>query len=138
MDTLVDYLIKSISVSGLLLLYYVAVLRNRKFHSFNRVYLIFILLASVILPLVRLSWLRLSRLGLTWLRFPWLRLRSAGGQPLAGQITGVDSHPSAMSSFPVMAAVLALCVAVSVVLLLVLVARIFAVYRLKKQHPSQR
>lgn len=138
MDTLIDYLIKSVSVSGFLLLYYVAVLRNRKFHSFNRVYLISILMASVILPLVRLSWLRLSWLHLSWLRFPWLRLRSAGGQPLDSLITGISSHPSAIPSFPVMATVLALCVAVSVVLLLVLVARIFAVYRLKRQHPSQR
>jgi len=128
MDTLVSYLIKSVSISGLLLLYYGLVLRNRRFHSFNRVYLLSVLLASLVLPLVRFSWLRI----------PWLRLHTAGREPLEGLITGIGLHPATAAHFPVAGIVLALCVVVSVVFLLVLAARIFAVFRLKWHHTSQR
>ena len=76
MDTLVSYLIKSILISGLLLLYYLGVLRNRKLHSFNRFYLLSTLLASLVLPLVRLS---------------WLPLHEAGRQQFDGLITRIGS-----------------------------------------------
>jgi hypothetical protein len=128
MDTLVSYLIKSVSISGLLLLYYWVVLRNRKFHSFNRACLLSVLLASLILPLIRLPWLALS----------WLKLHIEGSRSTGGLVGSFGAHPVKIASFSVMGAVLVLCASVSVVFLLVLAARIFAVYQLKWRHPSQR
>jgi hypothetical protein len=128
METLIDYIIKSVLVSGLLLFYYHGVLRNRKFHSFNRVYLLSVLLASLVLPLVRPPWSAL----------PWMRLHKAGSQPLDGLITGVGSHPAAKALFPAAVVAPGLCVAISAGLLLVLAVRILALYRLKRRNPSQR
>jgi hypothetical protein len=56
MNTLISYIIQSILISGLLLGYYWIVLRNRKHHSFNRLYLLVVLAASLVLPLVRVGW----------------------------------------------------------------------------------
>lgn len=128
MDTLVSYLIKSVSISGLLLLYYGVVLRNRKFHSFNRAYLLSVLLASLVLPLIRLPWLVL----------PWLKLHIEGSRSTSGLVGSFGAHPAKIASFSLMGAVLVLCASVSAMLLLILTVRIFAVYRLKRHHSSQR
>jgi TonB-dependent SusC/RagA subfamily outer membrane receptor len=50
------YLLKSMLVSGILLGYYWFVLRNKRFHFYNRFYLIGTLALSVILPLLDLNW----------------------------------------------------------------------------------
>lgn len=50
------YLLKSMLVSGILLGYYWFVLRNKRFHFYNRFYLIGTLVLSVILPLLDLNW----------------------------------------------------------------------------------
>jgi len=57
MEPLVSYLIRSLLISGLMLGYYLLVLRNRKLHAFNRVWLLSSLLASLVLPLIRVKWL---------------------------------------------------------------------------------
>ena len=96
MDTLVSYLIRSVLISGLMLGYYLAVLRNRKLHSFNRVWLLTALLASLVLPLIHLNFL-------TW--------HSAARQPLDGLITVVGA-PAAAKTFPVLAVAVTTCGAV--------------------------
>jgi hypothetical protein len=85
MDTYVSYLIRSVLISGLMLGYYLAVLRNRKLHSFNRVWLLTALLASLVLPLIRVDWL-------TW--------HSAARPPLAVLITG--AHPAVAKTYPML------------------------------------
>ena len=40
MDTFLSYLIRSTLISGLMLGYYFAVLRNRKLHAFSRIWLL--------------------------------------------------------------------------------------------------
>ena len=120
MDTLVSYLIRSLVISGLMLGYYLTVLRNRKFHSFNRVWLLMSLLASLMLPLIRVGWL-------TW--------RPATQSPA---IILVGTHRAAAKAFPTWTVVLLASAGVSAVLLSILVIRILAVYRLKRVHQSQR
>ena len=50
------YLLKSMLVSGILLGYYWFILRNKRFHFYNRFYLIGTLVLSVVLPLLDLNW----------------------------------------------------------------------------------
>ena len=50
------YLLKSMLVSGILLGYYWFILRNKRFHFYNRFYLIGTLMLSVVLPLLDLNW----------------------------------------------------------------------------------
>ena len=121
MDTLVSYLIRSVLISGLMLGYYLAVLRNRKLHSFNRVWLLTALLASLVLPLIHLNFL-------TW--------HSAARQPLDGLFTVIGA-PAAAKTFPVLAVALTTCGAVSMVFLAILGFRIAFVYRLKRRHRRQ-
>src|SRR5579872_6742941 len=50
------YLIQSVAISGVLVTYYLIVLRNRRFHTFNRYYLLSALALSLVLPLSRITW----------------------------------------------------------------------------------
>jgi BlaR1 peptidase M56 len=123
MDTFVSYLIKSVSVSGLLLIYYVLVLRNRRLHSFNRIYLLGTLLASLVLPLIRLS---------------WRPFHGPDSQPLDVLITRIAPHHTAQPTLPAMIMILGGYIGISLVLLLVLTGKIIRLYRLKKLHMPRR
>lgn len=48
------YLLKTIVISGLLLLYYCAALRNKRFHYYNRFYLLATIVLSIFLPLLNM------------------------------------------------------------------------------------
>jgi hypothetical protein len=122
MDTYVSYLIRSVLISGLMLGYYFAVLRNRKLHSFNRVWLLTALLASLVLPLIHVNFL-------TW--------HSAARPPLKELITVLGADRAAEKTFPVRTVVLASFIAVSIVLLAILGFRVLFVYRLKRIHRRQ-
>jgi BlaR1 peptidase M56 len=121
MDTLVSYLIRSLLISGLMLGYYLLVLRNRKLHVFNRVWLLSALLAGLVLPLIHPDWL-------TW--------HSAARAPLVGLIAG--THPAAAKTFPVWTVILPAGGLVSMVLLGILAIRVMRVYRLKRGHRVQQ
>ena len=56
MEQLLPYIVKSVLVSGVLTAYYLIALRNRRFHGYNRVYLLSVLVVSLLLPLVRIDW----------------------------------------------------------------------------------
>jgi hypothetical protein len=120
MDTLLSYLIRSLLISGLMLGYYLTVLRNRKLHAFNRGWLLSSLLASLVLPLIRLDWL-------TW--------HSAARVQVT---TTIEAHPVVVRAFPVMTVILLACAVISAVLVAILVVRIMRVYRLRRGHRMQR
>jgi hypothetical protein len=122
METLISYLIRSILISGLMLGYYLAVFRNRKLHSFNRVWLLTALMAGLALPLIPMKWL-------TW---------HTAARPFVVLVGGTDPHPTAVGAFPVMAVAVAVCISVSLLLLAILGFRIIRVYRLKRGHQTQR
>jgi len=116
MDTLVSYLIRSVLISGLMLGYYLVAFRNRKLHSFNRVWLLTALLASLVLPLIHVNFL-------TW--------HTTARQPLDVLITAAGTDPAAAKSFPVLILAVAAFIATGAVLLGVMGFRILSVYRLK-------
>jgi hypothetical protein len=121
MDTLVTWVFRSVLISGLMLVYYYAALRDRKMHSFNRVFLLMALVASVVLPFVRL---------------PWLRWQTRGEQVNRWLVLAGPKPEQRGMSLPEIAGLL--CGAVSAVLLLVLLWRIVAVWRLRMRHGRHR
>lgn len=55
------YLLKVSLVSGLLYSYYLVALRNKKFHQYNRFYLLLTVLLSLIIPLVKINFLNYGK-----------------------------------------------------------------------------
>lgn len=60
MQQLAFYLIKVIACTGILLLYYKLALRNKRFHYYNRFYLLATIAASLLLPLLEINWFTIS------------------------------------------------------------------------------
>jgi hypothetical protein len=56
MEQLISWVLQTILVSGVLAGYYWIALRNRKLHSYNRLYLLATLILSLLLPLVPIHW----------------------------------------------------------------------------------
>jgi len=54
------YLLKVIACSGILLLYYRLALRNKRFHYYNRFYLLATIAASLLLPLLNINWFTIN------------------------------------------------------------------------------
>jgi len=52
MDTIISWLFKSLIASGILVMYYWLALRNRKFHHYNRFYLLLAIGISLVFPLL--------------------------------------------------------------------------------------
>ena len=60
MHTFASYLFKSALTSGVLYAYYLIALRNKKFHLYNRYYLLLAIGVSLILPLINFRWYQLK------------------------------------------------------------------------------
>ncbi|PZP49068.1 MAG: hypothetical protein DI598_08670 [Pseudopedobacter saltans] len=56
MNSLLMYIVKALLCSGILFFYYWIVLRDKKFHQYNRFYLLFSVVFSLLIPLAHLSW----------------------------------------------------------------------------------
>lgn len=56
MDPLVLYIFKSVIAGGILYGYYHAFLRNKRFHSYNRFYLLSAMVVSLLVPLAHFEW----------------------------------------------------------------------------------
>jgi hypothetical protein len=61
MDTIFAYLLKCVISSGVLTVYYWFALRNKKFHGYNRFYLLSTLLLSLALPFLHFQWFSLGQ-----------------------------------------------------------------------------
>lgn len=60
MAGLYAFMLKSLLVSGILLGYYWVALRDKRFHSYNRFYLVCTMLMSMLLPLFNFGWIELD------------------------------------------------------------------------------
>ncbi|MEO7530444.1 MAG: hypothetical protein ABIS69_03500, partial [Sediminibacterium sp.] len=56
MLTIAYYFLQVVLCSGMMMGYYWLVLRNKRFHQYNRFYLLAIALLSWIVPLIKISW----------------------------------------------------------------------------------
>lgn len=125
MATLLSYIIKSMVASGLLYTYYQLALRNKKFHGYNRWYLLLTVLISLVIPLVHIPWYPIQKTASPALN-SILSLLSARHieQPAALSVTGRILLGSAG--------------AISLLLLGLMLSKILAIYRLKKKHTNTR
>lgn len=60
MDTFISYIVKSFIASAILYSYYQLVLRNKRFHSYNRFYLLTSIVISLVLPLANFRWFQIK------------------------------------------------------------------------------
>src|SRR5450631_3499308 len=128
MDTLFAYLIKCIISSGILTAYYWCALRNKKFHYYNRFYLLSVLLISLIVPLLHFRWFSLSQPAQ-----PYINTILSAISPASG-LRGATA--TAGFSYKLLLAGIGILVSVS--LLIILIFRIFRLYYLKRIHPHTR
>ncbi len=123
MDTFFSYLVKSVLVAGILYTYYLIALRNKKFHLYNRYYLLFTMGISLILPLVNFKWYQIKE------------SRSNSFDNILNIIntTGAKVHPSHSETGLLL---LSLSILISIILFLILVFRIIWIYQIKTKHKS--
>ena len=52
----ITYILKTILISGIFLAYYWIALRDKKFHDYNRFYLLTASIMSLVIPLLKFNW----------------------------------------------------------------------------------
>lgn len=125
MGILASCLIKAIIASGILYGYYLAALKNKKFHAYNRFYLLLSVLVSLTVPFIDLR---------------WLYIEGSENAPLAGLVNTINSPvTSRPANYFTTGAVLAgVSACISVWLLVSLASKINWIYRMKRTHPNTR
>ena len=121
------YLLKVISISGLLFLYYILALRNKQFHFYNRFYLLMVIVLSAVLPLLQLRWFTFNNHSAQTIHL--LKIISGNGEQ--------DVFVTGSSTLNWQQIALYVLTAVSFFMLLFLCFRIKNIYRLKKKFPVQ-
>ncbi|WP_447640540.1 MULTISPECIES: M56 family metallopeptidase [Chitinophagaceae] len=124
MNSLFLYIIKVLVCSGILFLYYWTVLRNKKFHQYNRFYLLFSVGFSLLVPFVHLSWFTFREDTVN--QYSLVRVLYEGNlNPIVvtNRVVGWDTIT--MYSM----------VGVSAILFLLLTIRVLSVFRLAKKFP---
>ena len=115
MENLFTYVIRCVLVSGLLASYYTVVLRGRRMHGFNRFYLLSSVVVALVLPLVHIPWA------------PW-----AASHVTVERVFVTPAAPVKIGGAFWGLLALGASVLVSIVLLLVSLAKIRSLYKLKR------
>lgn len=128
METLLIFLLKNTVCAGILLLYYHLALRNKKFHYYNRFYLLAIIVTSLLLPFLNIRWFTVHSSNEQVVQL-FNIIYTEGGEKEAVSRTGSwFSWPNALPLF---------ALAASGVLLLIQGLKIMAIFRLKKRYPTE-
>jgi beta-lactamase regulating signal transducer with metallopeptidase domain len=114
------YILKTILVAGIFSGYYWLALRNKKFHYFNRFYLLFSLVLSMLIPLLKFTWITLDKPA------------SYGAAEILNYVINSDG-PSLAANWNWGDWLLASYAIFVVGLLLVLIIYINKIYRIKRQ-----
>jgi hypothetical protein len=128
LQILAIYLLKMIVCSALLLSYYWIALRNKRFHYYNRFYLLLCVVLSIILPLLNLQWFT-------------FKSNSEKTIQLFNVIYGSGENEviiNGNSSFNWQQLLPVLLFSISACLLFILVLRIMKLYRFKKIYPVNK
>lgn len=123
------YLLKVLICSALLLTYYWAALRNKRFHYYNRFYLLLAVALSFTVPLLNLQWFSLSSnstQAITLLNVMY----GNGEEDVTLSSKGFQLNWQEMVSIAAFA--------ITVFFLLVLAYRIFKIYQVKKSFPVSK
>jgi beta-lactamase regulating signal transducer with metallopeptidase domain len=125
MESVISYIARAFIVSGIMYCYYLLVLRNKKFHAYNRFYLLVTIFLSLLAPFVH---------------FSWYHVNIPHDAPLNNLITIVAGPNEVKPAAPFTVGTVALGISafVSVSLLTLLFAKIRWIYRLKRSETSIR
>ena len=125
MDTLISYIIKSLITSGILYIYYLLALRNKRFHTYNRFYLLMAVLISLLLPVMN---------------FRWYHIEGGQNTPLKTIIAIISpSHIRQPTfHFTINWLVFYSMAMVSIILLIILLSKIVWIYKLKQKYKNIR
>ncbi|MET0394878.1 MAG: M56 family metallopeptidase [Chitinophagaceae bacterium] len=122
MGILAAYLIKAIVASGLLYGYYLLALRNKKFHAYNRFYLLAAVILSLIIPFAG---------------FGWLSVDAPQHSGLGGVVNSIQS-PATNQLFTVSNLLAGAGILVSLFLLFLLLGRIGWIYKIRHNNPRTK
>jgi N-acetylmuramoyl-L-alanine amidase len=127
-QNIIAYLVKVIICSAVLMLYYNIALRNSRFHYYNRFYLLFTVLLSTMLPLLHLQWFIFNSNSSRVVQL-FNIIYVPGGE---------DFDNAGSSVLNLQQFLLPGMLLVSAVMLIILIARVVNIYRLKKQYPVNK
>jgi len=125
LQDILAYYLKVIVCSGLLLLYYTIALRNKKFHHYNRFYLLITVLLSATLPLLRLEWFTISS-------SPAERIHLFN---IIGSNENEEINLVGGSSLDWSQVLIYVTASTGFIMMLGLISRIIRIFRLKKKFP---
>lgn len=135
MTAIYAFIIKSIIISGVLTGWYWLALRRTKLHRYNRAFLLFALVAALVLPMLRLQWFTI----------PAPITNIAGSMPLVSNaVSGSNAvalspaMPAAATPFPWGVAGLWFIAVIGLLLLARLAINIWSVLRLAARYPHTR
>ncbi len=128
LQNIILYIIKVIICSGLLTLYYYAALHNKRFHYYNRFYILMSIALSTLLPLMHLQWFTFNSSSPQAIHL-FNIINAEGGE----NFTETGSNFITLQQFS-----LFIIVFISFVLLFIFYLIIKKIYRLKKKYPVNR
>jgi len=117
------YLLQVLVCSAVLMVYYLLVLRNKKFHQYNRFYLLGVALISWIVPLIKIFWQQ-ERSGVR--QVDLLNVVAVNNSEMEALVTSKQESLDLLSLLPYFYEGVSVCLAVA---MLVSLYRIYKIYR---------
>jgi TonB-dependent SusC/RagA subfamily outer membrane receptor len=119
------YLLQVLVCSAVLMVYYLLVLRNKKFHQYNRFYLLGVALVSWIVPLIKIFWQQ-ERSGVS--QVDLLNVVAVNNSEIEAMVTSQQVSLDLLSLLP------NLYVAVSIFLLSAMLFSLYRIYKIYTTH----
>ena len=125
---IIFYALKSVICSGIFTLYYYTALRNRRFHYYNRFYILFCIILSIVLPMLHLE---------------WFSIRSTSAQPITLfsiiNTEGGEAYNASENTFiNLQQMILFSAAAISVAMMITFYLSIARIYTLKNKFPVNK
>jgi TonB-dependent SusC/RagA subfamily outer membrane receptor len=119
------YLLQVLVCSAVLMVYYLLVLRNKKFHQYNRFYLLGVALISWIVPLIKIFWQQ-ERSGVR--QVDLLNVVASNNSEMEALVTAKQESLDLLSLLP------NFYVGVSICLALVMLVSLYRIYKIYREH----
>ena len=119
------YLLQVLVCSAVLMVYYLLVLRNKKFHQYNRFYLLGVALVSWIVPLIKIFWQQ-ERSGVR--QVDLLNVVAVNNSEMEALVTSKQESLDLLSLLP------NLYVGVSVFLAVAMLVSLYRIYKIYREH----
>lgn len=119
------YLLQVLVCSAVLMVYYLLVLRNKKFHQYNRFYLLGVALISWIVPLIKIFWQQ-ERSGVR--QVDLLNVVASNNSEMEALVTAKQESLDLLSLLP------NFYVGVSICLALAMLVSLYRIYKIYREH----